>query len=109
MNMGETMNIWIDDIRIASDDFVWCYSVNSAIRCISKALQDGEELGVIAIDHDAGDYFNDGGDFYKVLDWLEEHEVRDLKFKLLTQNGVGREKLQFIIQHNADRLNWAIV
>ena len=103
------MNIWIDDIRTAPADYIWCHSVNEAIDCLYELVRNETNIGVIAIDHDAGDYAKDGGDFYKVLDWLEEHDVHDLKFKLLTQNGVGREKLHAIIQHNAERLNWSIV
>ena len=30
------------------------------------------EIDVIDIDHDASDYASDGGDYIKLLDWLEE-------------------------------------
>ena len=53
----------------------------------------------IDIDHDAGDYANDGGDFIKVLDWMEEHGV-NLPVKIHSMNPVGIQKMTQICRKN---------
>ena len=79
------MKLWIDDIRPAPDGFVWCKSVNQAKEMIeyrerinyvyvchtSRGIEDEDEIELIDIDHDAGDYVLDGGDYIKLLDWLD--------------------------------------
>ena len=54
---------------------------------------------VIDIDHDAGDYAGDGGDYIRLLDWMEE-TGRNYPVKLHTMNPVGFEKMKMIIEKN---------
>ena len=49
--------------------------------------------------YDAGDYANDGGDYIKLLDWLEE-TGRNYPIRLHTMNPVGRENMRAIIRKN---------
>ena len=70
------MKLWIDDIRPAPDGFIWCKSVNQAKAAITAyEHQYSYDNILIDLDHDAGDYFNDGGDYFKILDWLEEKNI----------------------------------
>lgn len=78
------MKLWIDDVRPAPNMYVWLKSVNEAKECIefleeqlekvSAELRrySGNNIEIIDIDHDAGDYAIYGGDYIKLLDWLEE-------------------------------------
>ena len=63
------MKIWLDDLRPAPEGYVWCRSVNEAIRFIKSTESESE---LIDCDHDLGDYAKDGGDGIKLLDWLAE-------------------------------------
>lgn len=56
-------------------------------------------IELIDIDHDAGDYANDGGDYIKLLDWLEE-TGRNYLIRIHSMNPVGRENMRAIIQRN---------
>lgn len=60
---------------------------------------------LIDLDHDSGDYFDDGGDYIKILDWLEEEGIVDTGyfFHLHTMNVVGAENMRRIIKRNGWR------
>ena len=92
------MKLWIDDVRPAPDGYIWCKSVNEA----KLDILDREDLvpfELIDIDHDAGDYAYDGGDYIKLLDWLEE-TGRDYPIRIHSMNPVGVENMRRIIQRN---------
>lgn len=102
------MKLWIDDVRPAPKEYVWIRSVNEAIRHITiysnyidfdNNLVDCIEL--IDIDHDAGDYARYGGDYIKLLDWLEE-TGRNYPIRIHSKNPVGIANMRAIIQKN----NW---
>lgn len=57
------------------------------------------QIELIDIDHDAGDYANDGGDYIKLLDWLEE-TGRNYPIRIHSMNPVGRENMRVIIRRN---------
>lgn len=123
------MKIWVDDIRPAPEGYAWCRSVNEAKALIEKcnksledlaarvkeldAIGDHEEadhlhmvavsayIDIVDIDHDAGDYASDGGDYIKLLDWLEE-TGRNYPIRIHSMNPVGVENMRRIIQKN----NW---
>ena len=97
------MKIWVDDVRdIPSDNYVYARSVNRAkhlIEYYEDVLQSAREtndteviniytIELIDIDHDAGEYANDGGDYIKLLDWLEE------------MNSAGVQNMRRIIKRN---------
>ena len=96
------MKIWIDDIRPAPDDsYYHVYSVNDAIEFIQMNWNNIEE---ISLDHDAGSFVCDGGDYIKILDWIEfvlfEGKEVPFKFNLHSMNPVGVQNMRAIIQHN---------
>lgn len=57
------------------------------------------KIDVIDIDHDAGDYYKDGGDFIKLLDWLEETH-RNYPIHIHSMNPVGIQNMRRIIERN---------
>lgn len=109
------MKIWIDDVRPAPNGYVWCNSVNDAINTIklreariknilqrytpSETRMKDLSIQVIDIDHDAGDYACYGGDYIKLLDWLEE-TGRNYPIRIHSQNPVGVQNMRAIIRRN---------
>jgi hypothetical protein len=92
------LKLWIDDVRPAPDGYIWFKSVN----LVKEYLRDIERVyGVelIDIDHDAGDFAADGGDYIKLLDWLEE-TGRNYPIRIHSMNVVGRENMRAIIRRN---------
>lgn len=96
------MKLWIDDVRPAPNMYVWLKSVDEAKECIefleeqlekvSAELRrySGNNIEIIDIDHDAGDYAFYGGDYIKLLDWLEE-TGRNYPIHIHSMNPVGIE------------------
>lgn len=57
---------------------------------------------MISIDHDAGIFYHDGGDFIHVLDWFEE-TGRNYPIYIHSQNPVDVANMQQIIKRNGWR------
>ena len=93
------MKIWIDDLRAVPAGYVWCKSVNEAKAKIMEAEKMGNPIEYLDLDHDAGDFQCDGGDFIKVLDWMEE-TGRSYPIRIHSMNPVGVENMRRIIQRN---------
>lgn len=106
------MKLWIDDVRPAPDGYIWCKSVNEAKNTIEFSEEDTqyhcENYGykstrmmveIIDIDHDAGDYASDGGDYIRLLDWLEE-TGRNYPIRIHSANPIGVANMRAIIQKN---------
>ena len=106
------MKLWIDDVRPAPDKYIWVKSVDEAKECI-KFLEErlamiteelrpfsNNRIEIIDIDHDAGDYARFGGDYIKLLNWLEE-TGRNYPIHIHSMNPVGAENMRRIIRkHN---------
>lgn len=100
------MKLWIDDVRPAPEGYVWCKSVNYTKDVICSLEVDkwatNNPIELIDIDHDAGDYVNFGGDYIKLLDWLEE-TGRNYPIRIHSQNVVGVQNMRRIIKKNGWR------
>ena len=97
------MFLWVDDLRKPpSDKYVWAKSVHEAIIHICQmTCPDGtHNIAVLDLDHDAGDYAWQGGDYIEILEWMEQKGIDDIPIHLHTMNPVGRENMRRIIQHN---------
>ena len=101
------MKLWIDDIRKPPVGYVWTQSVDGAKDHIINhelmyKVSGGKEyykITLIDIDHDAGDFACYGGDYIKLLDWLEE-TGRSYPIRIHSMNPVGVENMRRIIQRN---------
>jgi hypothetical protein len=121
------MKLWLDDVRPAPDGYFWVKSVNTAKLVIMEkektaqwasdqayALEStgnfdlarrigrvvlNSKIELIDIDHDAGEYVEEGGDYIKLLDWLEE-TGRSYPIHIHSMNPVGVENMRRIIQKN---------
>lgn len=101
------MKLWIDDIRPAPKGYIWCHSVYRAIKEIeifeqNISYDNLEKIELIDIDHDAGDYAQYGGDYIKLLEWLEE-SGRNYPIRIHSMNPVGVANMRAIIQKNGWR------
>lgn len=97
------MKLWIDDVRPAPEGYYWIKSVNYAIQYITyvegNAYWSGERIELIDIDHDAGKYAIYGGDYIKLLDWLEA-TGRNYPIRIHSMNVVGVANMRAIIERN---------
>ena len=97
------MKLWVDDVRPAPEGYVWCKSTLNALHTIYHNVKDIEE---ISIDHDAGDYAKEGGDFIEVMKEMERLTRRKnmdfshIKFFLHSANPVGVANMRAIIEKN---------
>lgn len=98
------MKLWIDDVRPAPDGYKWIKSVEEAKRMIicAEILYLLDDVQLIDIDHDAGDYAQYGGDYIKLLDWLEE-TGRNYPIHIHSMNVVGRQNMEAICRRNGWR------
>lgn len=94
------MKLWIDDVRPAPDlTYFAMPSVTLAKEYIIYCEEHNRPVELIDIDHDAGGYAHDGGDYIKLLDWLEE-TGRNYPIHIHSMNPVGIENMRRIIQRN---------
>ena len=97
------MKLWLDDVRPAPGnmfhEWIWCKSVNTAKMVIVANENDGKTIEVLDLDHDLGDYFYNGGDAIRLLDWLEE-TGRNYPIHIHSQNPVGVQNMRAIIERN---------
>ena len=93
------MKLWVDAIRPAPEGYEWCSTVNIAIAAIElwEDLPEGIEL--IDLDYDAGDFACDGGNYIRLLDWLEE-TGRNYPIHIHSMNVVGVANMRRIIERN---------
>lgn len=93
------MKLWVDDVRPVPDGYWLVQSVKQAKLAIQIVEQSSEPIELIDIDHDAGDYVNDGGDYINILNWLEQ-TGRNYPIKIHSMNPVGVENMRRIIKRN---------
>ena len=93
------MKLWVDDVRPAPKGYVWAQSVMMAQAIIKVNEREDEQIELIDIDHDAGDFVCDGGDYIKLLDWLEE-TGRNYPIRIHSMNPVGVANMRAIIKRN---------
>lgn len=94
------MKIWVDDVRPAPEGYIHCLSVDSTKATIEWAMKKGETIELLDLDHDAGKYAVNGGDYIEILNWLEEYMICFFPIRIHSMNPVGAENMRRIIQRN---------
>ena len=98
------MKLWVDGLRPAPKGYVWCNSVQEAKDTILlfelyATVNEDYKVELIDLDYDAGDYADEGGDYIRLLDWLEETK-RNYPIHIHSMNVVGVENMRRIIRRN---------
>ena len=104
------IKIWVDDEREMPEGYDYqCFTVDNAISLIKQGYHFNDILEV-SLDHDAGKYVKDGGDYIQILNILEfkshedtswkEYIKNKMTFHLHTANPVGRANMRRVIQKN---------
>ena len=91
------MKIWVDDLRPVPSGYVGTKSVNETIDLIEKLENVGENIELLDLDHDLGDYVTQGGDAIRILDYLAERGTF-YPVVIHTANPVGRANMERMIQ-----------
>ena len=103
----DIMYLWLDDVRplggegtsyiglIQDYECVVAHSVNQAKMLIEIAEHNGYEKFILSLDHDLGDYASDGGDGYKLVEWLIETGRNTNNYRICchSMNPVGQEHI----------------
>lgn len=101
------MKIWVDDIRPAPEGYVGFRTVNEAMQAIidyeimynASGGKFYYKIELIDLDHDAGVYVTEGGDYIEILNWLER-TGRNYPIRIHSMNPVGRGNMRRIIRKN---------
>lgn len=97
--------IYLDDIRPfpthIKEEFLHCApkSVNAAIRDIELCERNEYKNFILDLDHDLGDYYCDGGDGYKLVEWLIETGRNNSHYEVYchSANPVGAEHIMGLV------------
>ena len=100
------IKVWIDDVRPKPTNYnLSFHSVNDVIAYLDS-IKGGSASVLLDFDHDAGDFISDGGDYIRILDWIEEtgfisaNPDIHLMFRIHSANPVGRENMRRVIEKN---------
>lgn len=99
--------MWLDDCRPAPEGWHWVKSVHEAkiYCCQTIHLDNTLNYDIISLDHDAGSYAWNGGDYIELLNWLEKKQELEnwniiTKFHFHSANPVGIANMRRIIKRN---------
>ena len=90
------MKLWLDDLRPVPYGYEGAKSVNEAKKLIQEAEHNGIEIEALDLDHDLGDYADQGGDAIRLLDSLAERGTF-YPVEIHTANPVGRANMERIL------------
>lgn len=97
------IKLWVDDVRLAPEGYIWVKSVDETKLFIQNHVSADGVVGIdeFNLDHDAGDFYAAGGDYIKILDYLEEcQKIMNWKinatFKFHSMNPVGVQNMKNI-------------
>ena len=94
------IRIWVDDCRPAPAGYYSRTSVNAAIGLIHNCMRKGIKIALLDLDHDAGEFADRGGDYIKILDWMEREGINDIPIRIHSMNPVGVANMRSIIKKN---------
>ena len=89
------------ELRSVNETKEFIERVENTVKRLQKIEYQGNmpNIELIDIDHDAGDYAIYGGDYIKLLNWLEE-TGRNYPIHIHSMNPVGIANMRAIIERN---------
>lgn len=118
--------LWVDDLRDPPNRPGEIYMIVNSVNEAKKVIEESEKsswyerwekgvcveklqnIDIIDLDHDAGIYAADGGDYINILNYLEARANEGYKinyaFRIHSFNTVGYMNMKAIIEHNGWRL-----
>lgn len=88
--------LYLDDLRPTPEGWTRAQSVNEAIKIVECFIW----WDAVSLDHDLGDYADDGGDAIKFVDWMIENQRFPDAVYIHTSNPVGRDNMKrALIRH----------
>jgi hypothetical protein len=92
------MKLWLDDIRPCPDGYLHARSVNEAIKLLEE-----HDCEYASLDHDLGDFADDGGDGgdgFKLVLWMAEHDRWPTQgIRVHSANAPGMKRMPADIDH----------
>jgi hypothetical protein len=95
------MKLYVDDIRNTPNGFNRAYSVNQAI-----AMMTANNVQEISLDHDMGDFANDGGDVIKLVYWMIQNSIFPPVVHFHTSNPVGLNNMKSALMRYGNYANY---
>ena len=98
-----SIKLWVDDVRPTPEGYMGFMTTNAALRFIYHNYMDIDE---ISLDHDAGDYVKEGGDYINILKEMERFsrtrgfDFSHIKFQLHSANIIGVQNMRYILEDN---------
>ena len=96
------IKIWIDDERNApATDYIIVRSVYRFFLVLGELAALGITDFLLDLDHDAGEYAREGGDYIKILEYLSDNHIAGLKIsvKFHSMNPVGVKNMRRIVEN----------
>jgi hypothetical protein len=93
------IRLWLDDVRLAPEGWTHVRSVNEAIAILRERAG---EVAEMSLDHDLGDFAEDGGDGVRLVLWMAEHDVWPPVVRVHSMNPVGRANMEALIRRYKD-------
>lgn len=101
------IKIWVDDERPAPEGYkVRCHSVNEALTMLGYTYHKDPPFVELSLDHDAGEYVTDGGDYINILKALSQPwgsyfftSAYPLQVHFHSMNPVGVKNMRAIVEN----------
>lgn len=94
------MKLWIDANQPAPDGYIWAKSVNEAKWILYGRMITNQPIELVDMNHDAGEFASEGGDYIELLNWFEEYMICYFPIRIHSQNPVGIANMKRIIERN---------
>ena len=100
------MRLWVDDCRTppTEGEWIWLKTINGTIDFLNR-FKGMNMIELISLDHDAGDFAKDGGDYIRILDWMEANDYDNIIIHIHSRNPVGVANMNRICEKNG----WIVI
>ena len=94
------LKLWVDDLREPPEGFLWFKTTKSVLDFLE--WNGSKAVSLFDLDHDAGDFVSEGGDYVRILDFLDFSGAKDVIVHIHSANPVGANNMRRIITKNSE-------